>query len=306
VPTSPPPPPPPKTGGDKAGGTAKSKFDDDEKEHVRNAVTSAELTSDPALTEVLNNIVDNNKKLRYNKRLQSGKLDGRRLTAYKTSDRLFKLKAIKDKKYQFTFLIDTSGSMLSDDDNDEGITRIQMALEAVARTSKSLEDMNIRTSIFGMNNSFRLFKGFEQPLDDLKLVDDTYRAVIEYYEYDGSKVNNAGGTSEWVAYEQTVDYISKHSEPKVTNVVIIISDGAPGGSGDVTQVIVENGEEFVDREHDKDSNETLAKFWEKRSDILTFGLGIGRKATQVPTNRQINDIKKLPDVMGNLLTELML
>jgi hypothetical protein len=195
---------------------------------------------------------------------------------------------------------------LKDDDNDDAPTRIQMSLEAVARTVKTLQDMDIKSSIFGMNCSFRLFKSFDEPLDDAKLLHDTFKALAEDYDDDGNTINCAGGTSEWVAYEQATKYISEHSSDKVTNVVIILSDGAPGGSGGTTQVILEGDPIYVNHEGDKDSTGTLARFWEKRPEFLAFGLGIGRKAKQVPTNRQIDDITKLPAVMGNLLTELML
>src|SRR5690606_10558183 len=89
-------------------------------------VTTDGLNSDlpEKLVEVMQGLEDNNKKLRYATRLQTGKLDGRRLTAYKTSDKLFKKKAIKHKDYQFTILVDTSGSMFQgptyiDEDGEE-------------------------------------------------------------------------------------------------------------------------------------------------------------------------------------------
>lgn len=303
-----PPKPPQQMGGDKAGGRNRN-IDDDELEHIKQRIGKTTFSVNDKLTEVLVNLTENSKRLRYNKRLQTGKLDGKRLTAYKTSDRLFKQKAIKEKHYQFTFLIDTSGSMLGgmgDDEEGEHSTRIQMSLEAVFSTAASLEQMGIRNSIFGMNNSFRLFKGFDEDLDASKLLDDTLHAIIGTYDDDGGTVDNAGGTSEWVAYEQAVEYISQHSDPKITNVVIIISDGEPGGAGGTTQVIIDGEEKFVDHDGSKDRCSSLAQFWLKRPDILAFGLGIGRKAKQVPTNKQIDDIKKLPEVMGNLLTELMM
>ena len=304
VPTSPPPAPTP----DPNSGLNTGASEETLKE-IKQMVDKASLKGDDKLTDVLMSLVENNKKLRYNKRLQSGKLDGRRLTAYRTSDKLFKLKAIKDKKYQFTFLIDTSGSMLgtlNETDHEDNPTRIQMSLEAVARTVKTLQAMDIKSSVFGMNNSFRLFKRFDEELDDDKLLHDTFKALAEDYDDEGNTVNCAGGTSEWVAYEQATKYISEHSDPKVTNVVIILSDGEPGGSGGTTQVILEGEPEYVLHEGDKDHSGTLARFWEKRPEFMAFGLGIGRKAKQVPTNRQIDDITKLPEVMGNLLTELML
>lgn len=305
VPTT---PPTTEMGGDKP---AKSQPRDDRDESILRELKQAQLAVDDKLTEVLTNLTENSKRLRYNRRLQTGKLDGRRLSAYRTSDKLFKQKAIKDKNYQFTFLIDTSGSMLSGQkvpNQKESVTRIQTSLEAVARTVKSLEDIKIRSSIFGMNNSFRLFKGFDKPLDDDELIDQTYQALTDSYEDggDGEEIDCAGGTSEWVAYEQAVKYLDENSPPKVTNVVIIISDGEPGGVGEFTQVIINGEEEFVERENGKDRNSTLAQFWASRPKILAFGLGIGRRATQVPTNREINNINRLPEVMGNLLTELML
>lgn len=294
VPTTPPPPEKESTRGSRnneLNGYAEELYDDFCKIDIKNE----------ELTKVMENLITNNKKLRFNKRLENGKLDGNRLASYKTSKKLFKKKKISEKNYQFTFLIDTSGSMQGE--------ALDMAVEAVISTVNSLEELKIRTSIFSMNMAFRQAKAIDEELNVDKVYkniainfDSIFRQQIDgtLYEY-----NNAGGTSEWVAYEETVNYLAKNTPPKVTNVVIILSDGAPGGEG-YSEVIIDNERRLVKIESKKNRTEELAKFWDKNRHILAYGLGIYRKATQVPTNKKIDDIKALPDVMGKLLTDLMM
>lgn len=269
-----------------------------------------DLKLNDKLTDVLVNLSENAKRLRYDKRLQAGKLDTKRLTAYKTSDRLFKKKAIKDKHYQFTFLLDTSGSMGHSD--DDGITRIQVATEALVQTMQALEDpqINIRSSVIGMNNAVMLLKDFEQKLDTHDFVEN----IIESLCGDASNDEDSdkvfmGGTSEMVAYREALDYIRKNtSNPKTTNVVIVLSDGAPGASFGPTPVYMDGNQELREVELDDSQNSTsvLRAFWERNNEVMCFGLGIQSQAKQIPVNRQINKVKDLPHVMGNLLTELMI
>jgi hypothetical protein len=156
-----------------------------------------------------------------------------------------------------------------------------MSLEAVARTVKTLDALKVKSAIFGMNNTLRLFKSFGAPLDDAKLLNDTYLALVEDYEDgEGEEVQACNGTNEWIAYEQATKYITEHSTPKITNVVVVISDGAPGGMGSTVQVTLEGEPFLVPNKGDKDSLSTLARFWDKRPEFLAFGLGIGRKAEQ--------------------------
>lgn len=296
-----PPTPPPAQG----GGTEADPPTDEEREVEKEGFgNSIDFDTDEHLTEELQNLLANSKRLRYNRRLQSGKLDGRRLSSYRTSDRLFKKKAIKDRNYQFTFLMDTSGSMIHDTD---GKTKIQMACEAVAKTVKSLEAIKMRSSVFSMNNACELVKDFETTIDDVKFKKDIVRTMgTSFTNNDGENISRWGGTFEWCAYEQTVAYLTKHSKPGITNVVIILSDGAPGGSGDECLVVIDGEERLVEAHGENDSNSTLAKFWERQAPTLAFGIGINSKASQVPVNKQISDITTLPSVLSNLLTELML
>lgn len=302
------------TGAPDFGGTnATIKATENDKENVVRNFNDVDFTPDPKVTDQLRNLLANSNRLRFNRRLEAGKLDGRRLSSYRTSTRLFKKKAIKDRNYQFTFLMDTSGSMLGrewDDVNEqEGRSKIELSSEAVARTVKSLQDINIRSAVFSMNNAFELLKDFDTKLDDDEAF---YNSLVEciasdYINEDGEKINKCGGTHEKVAYDETVEYLKTHSKHGVTNVVIVLSDGAPGGSGPWALVNVGDGERQVKRESGRDdSTDNLARFWERQQDVLTFGIGIQSKASQVPNNRMIDDINSLPEVLGSLLTELML
>lgn len=319
VPTNPPPPPEKKPQpGDNA---SDEKHYDDEKynetmlKYALRAMERADFTQDEQLTEVMKQLAENAKRLRYNKRLTSGKLDSNRLTAYRTSDRLFKKKAIKDKHYQFTFLIDNSGSMLSDEHGDDGeTTPMQVAAEAVVRTTKTLKDIGVKSSIFSMNCAFDLLKGFDDPLDEAQFRTQLAEAMGEKYNSEGDDSEGAYldsckayGTSEWIAYEQTMEYLARNSSPKTTNVVIVLSDGEPGSRGDFTPVTMEDGvTRLIAIDDDKNGTDRLASFWNSRPDVLAYGIGIHRKAKQVPNNKKINNVKELPNAMGDLLTELMI
>ena len=296
VPNTPPTPPP-------NGGGKPSSRTGDERE-IEQTLQGANLEIDPKLAGTLENLLNNAKRLRYNKRLEVGKLDGKRLSAYKTSTRLFKKKAINTKNYQFTFLMDTSGSMLSRGGNTN--SSMEMSMEAVARIAKSLEEVNIRSSIFAMNCVFELVKGFDTPFDDTTFTERITENVCGQYEEDGRMVNNCGGTAEWVAYEQTVKYLQTHSPAKVTNVVVILSDGEPGTGTQQTRVTIDGEPFLVPTKGENDRTSTLSHFWDRQTAVKVFGIGINRKARQVPVNRVVSDISTLPDVLSKLLTELML
>lgn len=293
------------------GGHDKAKGDPREeeyREHARNALKKTNIELDDELTKVLINLTENNKRLRYNKRLQSGKLDGKRLTSYKTSDRLFKLKAIKDKHYQFTFLLDTSGSMMNERSD---ITKLAVACGALVKTVSALSDpqLNIRSSVIAMNNGVMLLKGFDDKFSTPKFLEGVVDSMSRS-EYDEETEEGdlwCGGTAEMIAYRETLDYIARNSDRKVTNVVVVLSDGAPGGSLHITPVIMEDGErKEVDYNGSDDEISTLSRFWERQPEILSFGLGIMSDAKQIPTHRRVDDLEKLPEVMSNLLTNLML
>jgi hypothetical protein len=287
------------------------KIDPDAEESLRNDIFSKlDLKLNDKLTDVLVNLAQNAKRLRYDRRLETGKLDGRRLTAYKTSHRLFKKKAIKDKHYQFTFLLDTSGSMGHSD--DDGTTRMQVACEVLVQTMQALEDpqINIRSSVIGMNNAVMLLKDFGETLDTKEFVENVVESICgdASDDEDGDKMF-MGGTSEMIAYREALDYIRKNtSNPKTTNVVIVLSDGAPGAGFSPTPVYMDGNQELREVELDDSQNSTsvLRAFWERNNEVMCFGLGIQSRAQQIPVSRQINTIKELPHVMSNLLTELMI
>ena len=308
-----PPQPNPSVGGEQApqDQNPDSDLPEGEVEAIKESVNSVDMGENDKLTQVLTDLTANNKKLRYDKRLESGKLDGQRLTQYKTSKRLFKKKAIKDKNYQFTFLIDTSGSMLNGYQDGESVSPIQMAIQSVGSTVESLDTLKIRSSIFSMNCAFRLLKGFDKDFNEQEFKADTLQALVGNYQDldpngDEFQQNYMSGTSERVAYEQAVEYIDANSTPKTTNVVVILSDGEPGTGTQRTEVIIDGESKFVDTQESSNNSRDLASFWKNRPQYTTIGLGIFRKARQVPNNRQIDDINKLPEVMGDLLTGLML
>lgn len=247
------------------------------------------------LTTILDNLLCNAKKLRYNRRLETGKLDPRRLASYKTSTRLFKQRKISDKNYQFTFLIDTSGSMNS-------WNKIGVATNAVASTITALEELGFKSAVFSMNNIFTLIKPHDEPFEQK----DYHRKMEEAYNEEYGDNNACGGTSEWVAYKETVSYLASHSPKGVTNVVIILSDGEPGTGWDETPVHIGDNSYMVEVDNSYNKTSHLAKFWDKQTTLKVFGLGIKSKAVQVPNNRQIDEVEQLPNVLSNLLTELML
>jgi len=299
VPNTPPPPPP-------QGGNEKTERQSAIEREVESEMGDVDYTPDPNLSETLDNLLNNAKRLRYDRRLETGKLDGRRLTAYKTSKRLFKKKAINKRNYQFTFLLDTSGSMLYEHD-DNGKSRMAMAMDAVARTVKALDEVDVQSSIFAMNSAFTEIKPFEDTFDDEAFTERVKASISGVYEDEGREVHNAGGTSEWVAYEQTIAYLKDHTHNGRTNVVIVLSDGEPGVKTETTPVKLLGQETvFVPTQRVNNRVQNLAKFWDNQTAVKAFGIGIQQKAKQVPTNKVVDDVSTLPSVLSNLLTELML
>jgi nitric oxide reductase activation protein len=298
VPNTPPPPPE-----SKGGGTGSDTSE--EQAEVKERIGALDLSNDPLLADTMNNLLNNAKRLRYDRRLESGKLDGRRLSAYRTSDRLFKRKAIKNRNYQFTFLMDTSGSMMGQLEENKPI---KLSMQAVSRIVKALEEVKVKSSVFAMNCVFEQIKDFDTPFDDSTFANKITANMAGNYEDSdsGRSVNNWAGTAEWVAYEQTVKYLKTNTKPPTTNVVIILSDGEPGAGTVKTKVVIDGKTTMVDTNEKKNSTDSLAHFWDRQTAVKAFGIGIKRKAKQVPVNKVVSDVTTLPDVLSKLLTELML
>lgn len=305
-----PPSPPPKMSTEAGNGSKQVDNDPDGKrseqkrfedavDKLKKELGSAEMSfeTDPKMTDLFKQLQDNNKRLRFKTRLQSGKLDTRQLTRYKTSDKLFKQKSIKHKDYQFTIMLDTSGSM--------GGSKIRTAVESIYRLATTLDELKIPTAVVGMNLEVQLLKGFDQPFD----MEDFANRLIDNFNgtYDGDQ--NCGGTHEYVAYTETLDYIKAHSGAKTHNVVFVLSDGEPGGGR--RYVPVNFGEERLVDLHapsyiGSDSIDNLRAFWLRQSVATPYGIGIRSSANQVPNNRQLEDVTKLPAMMGRLLQEILL
>jgi len=304
VPNTPPPPPPPD---DEEGDDA----DSDEKEDrlfdpFRNAVE--DIIIDDKLTEILARLEDNNKRLRYANRLQNGKLDGRRLCAFKTSDRLFKKKAIKHKNYQFTIMVDTSGSMFEGDDGDyseseEALANCKLAVatKSVVRVVKALEDLKIPVSVVAMNNETRLLKPFDSKFDIKEFMARLKKNVMGSGD-DGKE--NMGGTEEMVAYKETVAYIDRNTKGKTVNVVLVLSDGAPGGKDRDVTVIMEGEPYLVEPLGSR--IDALKSYWTKQTKVDVYGIGIMSSAGQIPRSRRLDSVEKLPEVISNLIQEIIM
>lgn len=286
-----------------------------------------DFSANTKLTELLGNLEANNKKLRYAKRLQGGKLDGRRLTAYKTSDRLFKKKAIKHKDYQFNILIDTSGSMFHDS--------LMTAMSAVAKTVKSLEALGLPVAVWSMNLGTGLVKDYKEPFNEQQFIhnmrimgaamlidrqrydhlsDDEFNKMLEnvrtdktqnaLYRVSGKEL--AGGTIENVAYEQSLAYSKANSGAKTKPVFIVLSDGEPGGSLSKVPVMIGDEIEYVEMPDGGNQVGDLRKWWERKSGELTaYGIGIYSACGQVPNSQTINDLEKLPEVMSDLVQQII-
>ncbi len=282
------------------------------------------------LTELLNGLEANNKKLRYAKRLQGGKLDGRRLTAYRTSDRLFKKKAIKHKDYQFNILIDTSGSMFH--------SEILTAMSAVAKTVKAIEAIGMPVAVWSMNVALGLVKDYDESFNDdvftqnmlimsagvvidrernLQIMsEDELNKELHRISTDGDYSIDqsnlrvagqfAGGTNENVAYEQSLAHSKAHSTPKTKPVFIVLSDGEPGGGLNQVPVLKGDKIEYVEPPETGNDVSSLHKWWVQRETELTaYGIGIYSRCGQVPNSQTINDLDQLPEVMSDLVQQII-
>jgi len=292
-------------------GTRENKYGGEDYDEI---VERGDFKVDNHLTDMFRNIQANNKRLRYDKRLQSGKLDGRRLTAYKTSDRLFKKKAIKHRDYQFTIMVDLSGSMFGskNDREPENIleSKMAIALSSVVKLSHSLEDANLRVAVVGMNNAVGLVKSFNEEVNDEAIL-GRFRTLVTSNDDEQGEAFMAG-TSEAVAYEETVKYIMANTPPKRENVVIVLSDGAPGIDYNLenTPVVFEGKfkrtpSNIMKSEYSRNTD-VLYRYWERQKAVKVFGIGIMHKATQIPNAKLVNSLDDLPRVINSLVENVLM
>lgn len=299
-----------------------SEYDDQIKYYHEEQNIRFDFAPNGKLNDVLNSLEANNKKLRYNKRLQTGKLDGRRLTSYKTSDRLFKKKSIKHKDYQFNIMIDLSGSMFGE--------KLIVAMNTAAKTTKALEEVGFKVAIWGVNLGVQLVKPYSEKFDDEKFKSLIKMQVCSvamgeegYEEYiadiEGNKERGyvpdpadygekqlCGGTMEAVAYAEALKYSQAHSTDKTKHVAIVLSDGAPGGSLYETPLMIEGNVTMVDH-HKYTSNrvDDLYKWWERHPEITGYGIGINSVCGQVPSNQTLDEVEKLPEVVSDLVQRII-
>lgn len=325
VPEAPPqaPPPPPNNGEiEEADGGEISKHGEvndtdkiqrrlysDFKTPFDNMVDSLDTNIDKKLHTILNNLVVNSKKLRYERRLDHGKLDGRSLVRHKVSDRLFKKKAIKYRKYRFTILVDTSGSMFnSDGPNDE--TKMSVAISSVIKICKTLESIGIPVSLIAMNQSVGYLKAFDETFDFDVFIERLRKNSLCTYKIPGESEEhvNLGGTSEAVAYDETVKYIRNTTKKGEENILFVLSDGAPGTDGTYTPVLMPSDSEERLVEIDDDRSQSTAKlrdFWKGVHDIKVYGIGILSQARQIPFSKSLDDVTKLPEFINNLIQDIL-
>jgi len=261
---------------------------------------------DNKLTKALEALEVNNKKLRYDRRLLSGKLDGRRLVAHKTSERLFKKKAIKHRDYQFTLLVDTSGSMFD--------SKITTAISSVSKIVQSLEQLNIPVAVWAMNNAVVLVKDYRETYDETDVMNRFKFSMSGQVKSDDDAVF-AGGTSEYVAYEEALERAKANSTHKTKNVAIVLSDGAPGCRNEYTPVFADGKVTEYKTEYSRHTGayqpsanrtDSLRTWWERRKfEIEAYGIGLYSDARQVTNAKSINNIKQLPEVMNNLIQNIM-
>jgi len=261
----------------------------------------------PQSPDLLKRLEDNNKRLRYNKRLENGKLDGRRLTAYKTSNKLFKKKAIKYKNYQFTIMLDTSGSMLNDQNGSRATpqdSKYAIGISTLAQVTQSLESLNIPISLIAMNEEIRMVKDFDEKYNQSVLFE---RLRINFVDEVDDR-NNIGGTSEGTGYLETLKHIVDNSTAKTENIVIVLSDGEPNTDWHSTMVAMSKTGETVEIEDGTltDNVRELKEFWNKQNIATPYGIGLMSDASQLPRSQRLNHIDKLPELMSNLIQEILL
>ena len=322
VPVNPPNPPPPekidldtKRADKKMGDGSQAKPDDIE---AYGAIKDAmKLDLDDNLVTILKRIEDNNRKLRYDKRLQRGKLDGRRLTAFRTSDRLFKKKAIKHKNYQFAIMVDTSGSMFHTDESYDTLreqlqkSKMKVAIESVIQVVKALEELKIDVSVIAMNEATHLVKPYGSNLNIDEFNTLMFQNIFGVHTDDSNRGEHLmGGTSERVAYEETLAYMDKHRKPKQLQAVFVLSDGAPSSSASVTPIVMENDDPKnprirEDYSEELDSCDSLRDFWKRRSDVKAYGIGIMSNAMQIPTRVRVDKVAELPVAMNKLIQDIL-
>lgn len=291
----------------KHGGEPSYAHDSDANEYFADMINHVEFSANDKMAELLKRLEDNNKRLRYDTRIENGKLDGRRLTAYKTSSKLFKKKAIKHKNYQFTIMLDTSGSMFGDENdrtdeaNHHKTSKINIGVSSIAQTVKALEELNLPVAVVAMNYKVDLLKAYGEKWNENKFCDTLQRNMVGKAK---SGMDPMGGTDESVAYDETLKYISEHSDQKTNNIVIVLSDGEPNSSGGQVDCTFEG--EMYQIQSRPSHTDSLRKYWEQQTLVVPYGIGLLSGARQLPRSQRLNHIDKLPELMSNLIQEILL
>lgn len=291
----------------KHGGKPTYAHESDANDIFTDMINHVNFSANDKMAELLKRLEDNNKRLRYDTRIENGKLDGRRLTAYKTSSKLFKKKAIKHKNYQFTIMLDTSGSMFGDEDNctdydnNHKGSKINIGVSSIAQTVKALEELKLPVAVIAMNYKVDLLKPYGEKWNENKFCDTLQRNMVGKAK---SGMDPMGGTDESVAYDETLKYISEHSDQKTNNIVIVLSDGEPNSSGGQVDCTFE-GEMYQVNSRPSNTND-LRKYWEQQSLVTPYGIGLLSGARQLPRSQRLNHIDKLPELMSNLIQEILL
>ncbi len=241
------------------------------------------------VSDVLRQLQENNKKLRFHKRLKAGKIDVHSLVNYRTSDKLFKVKAIKDYDYGFTVILDTSGSMISTD-------KLGNAIKAIDEISIALKAVNIPLSIYGVNASLMLHK---KPDEEISLDELKKRLAIQL-----AGVNWAGGTNEMAATKLIYEQIMK--APHKKNIVIVLSDGQPNTEGSRMPTYINGYWESNDSLDGQNRCEYIADFWRRAKGVNVYGIGLRSHCEQVDRHMMLNDLDELPTLIGKLVEEVIL
>lgn len=318
IPENPPTPPPPKESDSKEeSDEARSKRQKKESidpetenyfiKNIKDKLDPVNISVDDKLVEILERLELNSRKLRYDRRLQNGKLDGRRLSAFRVSDRLFKKKAIKHRDYRFVFMMDTSGSMFQDVHGNPGSeeSKLKVSIETVLKMTSSLQSLNIKVAVIAMNESINLTKSFDEELNVEQFLDRTRLNVCGYLDRNSNA--NCGGTSEYIGYKSAIDYCARTATPKNKDVFFVLSDGEPGAGRENTPVTMEDGvEKLVPVDYNKNKTTILKAFWERNNHLLAYGIGMLSDAEQIPQSKRLDNIEKLPDVISGLIQQIML
>jgi hypothetical protein len=122
------------------------------------------------------------------------------------------------------------------------------------------------------------------------------------------RVYNMGGTNEMVAYKETIAYINRNAaRSKQSNIVLVLSDGEPGGeSGDRPVFMEDQIKQLRGNNNGDDRIDSLLHYWERQGMVTTYGIGIMSSAKQIPRSKRLDKVDELPAFMANLIQEIIL